>query len=297
MKKRTAKRPIKDRAFELDFVRGLCISLMMLEHFLVAACLVFWDFWWDYIPRDGIIFKLLSIGDKIYLSPWKETLRGYVIAVFFIVAGLSAAFSRKKYNGLLKTSLFAGGLTLVTFIVSEITGSDQFLVTHGVFHIFAVCYLFYFITVSAVKDKFIRSAIFLTGGTFFILLHVWTENGLLVWNDSFISALFVDKIYFISWMDNVFIIPWAGFFLLGAAASPLLYPHKTSLLPRLNAELNAPLKLKNILLKAVVKPINFIGRHPVFFYAFNIIASILLLILFGVIFIGVEWITDAINMF
>jgi uncharacterized membrane protein len=108
--------------------------------------------------------------------------------------------------------------------------------------------------------------------------------------------LFVEKPYFISYLDNFFIIPWLGFFLLGAAAAPVLYPDKKSLLPRLNTELNSPVKAKNLPLKIIVKPINYIGRHPIFFYAFNIAVSVLFMFLIGLIFIGTEWIADLLGV-
>jgi uncharacterized membrane protein len=295
MKRQKTKPPIKDRAFELDFIRGICIALMMLDHFAVA-CLFFRELWYYYIPEDGSLSKFLEFAVNASSSAWKETTQAYTIAVFFIVAGLAVAFSRKKYKSLIKTSLFAGALTAVTVAVSTITGEAQFLVTHGIFHVFAVCYLFYFLVAAALKDKFIRSAVFLSAGLFFILLYVYTESGTVVWDDSLISALFVRKDYFISYMDNQFIIPWLGFFLIGAAAAPVLYGNKKSLLPKVNAALNAPPAPKNILLKIVVKPINFIGRHPLFFYAFNIVSSVLLLIIVGLLSIGTEWITDILGM-
>jgi uncharacterized membrane protein len=313
---------------------------MLLDHFAVA-CWLFSDLWAFYIQPDGSLAKFLEFAAEIYFSEWKDALRLYVVAAFFVVAGLAVAFSRKNYKSLLKTSLFAGGLTAVTLAIYAITGIDQFLVTHGIFHIFAVCYLFYFLTAAAVKDKYIRSAVLLAAGLFFILLQVYTESGVVVWNDSLLSALFVEKNYFISYMDNELIIPWLGFFLIGAAAAPVLYGNKKSLLPKVNDALNSPVNLFggnkkndiapnpsinfiggeqtsiptstqtstaerksilsfkpiNILLKIIVKPINFIGRHPLFCYAFSIVGAVLILVVVGLISIGTEWITDILGFF
>jgi uncharacterized membrane protein len=295
MKRKTTKTPIKDRAFELDFVRGICITLMMLAHFAVA-CLFFLELWLNYIPNDGFLFKFLEFAANAENAEWKRAVQAYTIAVFFIVAGLAVSFSRKSYKSLLKTSLFAAGLTAVTFAAYVLTNTEQFLVTHGIFHIFAVCYLVYFLITAAVKDKFIRSAVFLSAGLFFILLYVYTESGVVVWDDSLLSEWFVHKTYSMSYMDDQHIIPWLGFFLLGAAASPVLYGNKKSLFPKLNAELNSPLKPRNALLKIIVKPINLVGRHPLFCYAFNIIGSILLLLIIGLLFVDRAWITDIFGM-
>ncbi|MDR2047482.1 MAG: DUF1624 domain-containing protein [Clostridiales bacterium] len=279
-KRKKIKPAYKERVWELDFARGVCVILMMLDHFAVA-CILFSEMWRGYLG-EGSLMRFLEFAESVYFSEFKLfTVQPAVIATFFTVAGLSVSFSKKRFNSFFKTASFAAALTLATLLLGFILGDNYFLVTHGVFHMFALCYLFHLAVGLLIKDKYARSGIFIAASVFFFVLYARTESGVIVWGDDLFSSLFNQRSSLHS-MDDFYLIPWIGYFLLGAAASPFIYPERESLFPFLNKKWHIP--------------VTFVGRHPIFCYAVDVVVSVLLLIIIGLVAVPIDWLTDILGI-
>ncbi|MDR1939862.1 MAG: DUF1624 domain-containing protein [Clostridiales bacterium] len=279
--KNRKKKSYKDRIWELDFIRGLCIILMMLFHMGVALVL-FGEIWYYFADDSSFLIGLAKLADSIVFSELVDVdLREFVVPPFFIIAGLSAAFSKNIYKSFIKTTLFALVISAVTYAAAIVAGDDFLFISHGVFHIFAACYLVYMLFCLAVRDKYVRSGLFLSLAIFgFVVLNM-TNRGLINWPPTlFWSLIFQNAGYggfWISALDSYTLLPWISWFFIGAAVSPYLYGNKKSLLPKLNRKWHLP--------------VSFIGRYPIQFYAGHMVVVILLLIILTFVFLGPEWLT------
>ncbi|MDR3263918.1 MAG: DUF1624 domain-containing protein [Clostridiales bacterium] len=273
-KARKIKPTYRERVWELDFIRGVCLILMMLYHLGISADF-FMYIWEDFVLPENFAYRLADFITETATSSLVENyIHNFVIIVFFTVAGLSVSFSRNLYKSFIKTAVFAAALTGLTVAASYVLGDESFVITHGVFHIFAICYLLNIVFNLTVKDKALRSGLLLSFGIFIIILAGRAD---IKWPDGFLGELLVEKDYSSSPLDNFMVLPYAGWFLVGAAVSPFLYPAKKSLLPKLNGKWHLP--------------VTFPGRHPVAFYALQIVFVILFMFVIGLIFVPAEWLT------
>ena len=304
--KRKKTKDDRKRVAELDFIRGICLILMMLYHLGVIAYF-FLYIWEDFMPAGGAAdrFTALFMRSTLESEFVEGVLHNLVIGIFFTVAGISSAFSRNVYKSFIKTLLFALGVTAASFLLSVTLGDESLTVTHGVFHMFAICYFAHTLFCLAVKNVKLRSALMLASAFFFFLLDSETQKGGIIWPDNIISAFFVERNNFLSSLDSFLLIPWIGWFFVGAALAPLLYPERTSLITRLRYKFQPPGQrlekaensengFKKVLKKLAVSwhlPVSYIGRYPVRFYALHIVLGILFFIVFGLIFVPPGWLT------
>lgn len=140
-----------DRFWELDFVRGLCVLLMMLDHFMY--CL------WDIMPDLNEM-----LGTSLF-SGWQEVARRYwnwdvrwnvriaVILAFFLISGISCTLTRGNFRRFIPLALVALGISAVTNVVDTFIPGTH--IRFGVIHMIACGVLAYALidnAVSAVAD-------------------------------------------------------------------------------------------------------------------------------------------------
>ena len=118
----------------LDIVRGLCVALMLLDHF----ALFFYKFY--YLHGNGFISLYPTLASYIG-SGARQAIRGIVISVFFIVSGICCSYSRNNLRRGLLLTLFAGFITLITYIITAT--AYNCLIICGVIHCYAIFTLIY----------------------------------------------------------------------------------------------------------------------------------------------------------
>jgi uncharacterized membrane protein len=235
---------MKQRIWELDALRGLCILGVMVVHLL-------FDLIWLYKIVDWTLPEWF-----LWLQEWGGT-------VFLLLSGICVTLgSRSIRRGAV---VFGCGMlcTAVTWAMSKFGFMSSLLIIRfGVLHCLGLCMLLW-----PVFRKCSAGALAGVGAVLVVLGLVFA--GLTVENP-WLFPLGLTTAKFSSG-DYFPMLPNLGFFLLGAALGRTVYKKKQSLLPGINSHI-APLRA-----------LQFIGRHSLWFYLAHqpVIAGICYLLSLG----------------
>ncbi len=132
----------KERYWELDFLRGLCVLLMMFDHFMY--CL------WDIVPFINEVLGTAFLADmrKVAIEYWNWTLRNnvreVVILCFLLLCGVSCTLTRGNFRRFIPLALVAAGLSAVTSVLDTFMGGEgDVVIVFGVIHMIAGGILLY----------------------------------------------------------------------------------------------------------------------------------------------------------
>ncbi len=114
----------------MDALRGLCVVLMCIHHFLYDLAAFLGAPWW------------------IFTNPVLDVLHYFFAGCFILLSGVSSRFSRSNPVRGAKLLAIALALTLVTWLGDTLGGKlmgqePGVLIIFGVLHMLAVCMLFY----------------------------------------------------------------------------------------------------------------------------------------------------------
>jgi uncharacterized membrane protein len=232
----------KDRAFELDFLRGIAIVMMMFMHFSYD---IRYEFGCD-------TFEYLRTG-------WFWSFVHPIIIVLFVgLSGICCTFSRNNLKRGLKLLAVAMAFTVVTSFVTYKMGI-YCLILFNVLHMLSISTLVYaFFTFIEKKAKIKKEQM-----TFVMLLFgTWvamTANHLDMFDCSTSNMLFYPLGFVIKGEPDVAdympLIPWLGVFLICAAAGRILYSEKKTLFGGAGK-----------VTRAITRPLEFLGRHSLIIY-------------------------------
>jgi len=188
----------KTRIWEIDFLRGIALILMIYFH---------------------IVFDLNEIfGYNVSYSTGFNYYAGKAAGILFIfVAGISSALTEGNIGRALKILGLAVLITLATYLYDR-----ELVITFGILHFLGVCILL------APVLRRLPAALLLAAGVGVVYLGRLL-SGITVTHDA---------LFFLGLSTNAFVssdyyplIPWFGVFLFGLAAGKTFYSQKTSLWP------------------------------------------------------------------
>lgn len=188
--------PVRSRIWELDFLRGVAIVLMVLFH-LIYDLNEFYDIPIAY--DKGIIYYTGKVAASL----------------FIFIAGISCSLSRSNVKRGLLLLVLAFLITITTWIA--VPGSN---IIFGILHFLGVSVLFYplFQNIKPYGLIFLGTMIIVTGQ---YLSEITARNNFLMpvglTAENFYSA------------DYYPLFPWFGLFLYGVAFGKLKYRSKKSL--------------------------------------------------------------------
>ena len=231
----------KDRYWEIDFVRGVTVVLMIFFH---AAFQIEFLFGKNFLPDFFSFFWFL--GPALIGGP-----------SFIIIAGLSLYIGASKYNKypsvrpIVKRSglLFLGGMgiTLITYLM-DFGGKIYF----GILHCLGLCTFisFYFLRFTKYLILVIALLIMALGTYLYIADPVQSMGCLFFWLfPCFCSTL--DTM-----LDYYPVIPWVGCMLLGIFLGKCYYPQGIR-------SFSSPIPQRMAWLARLMLPI---GKHSVLIY-------------------------------
>ena len=203
----------KTRIWELDALRGRCILGMLVIHFLFDLTGFYGLIDWEFPPL------LLFVAD------WGGV-------AFFLISGICATLgSHCVRRGLivLGCGLVVSAVTVAMFKLG--IAHESVIIYFGVLHCLCVCMLLW-----ALFRRLPTAALGILG-VGFAALGLWfrgitVENRWLFWLGLLYRG-FTTSDYFP-------LLPFLGFFLLGAILGRILYKEKTTLLPGINAAAPLP---------------------------------------------------------
>jgi hypothetical protein len=294
----------KSRIWEIDFIRGFCVFLMILDHLTLFIDMVFGPLWYSGAYPAFVKW----CGYWFFDSEVRKGLHAFVLFLFFAVSGISGSFSRNNMRRSLIVACAATAYSLLSLLLADVTGY-QMQVLFGTLQFYTVC-IFTYAVIDLVARKIFRkksrrdwqngflssnserlakkrnifkiavcSALFVLCACVYLFVDATMGTpkffGIFL-PDTSITGENINNFYspMFSPGDFVPIIPHILFFLFGAIVGPLLYPKRRSLLPALDKKWHVPF--------------TFTGRYAVFFYFGHMVALPILLYLFGGLFLG-KW--------
>ncbi len=232
----------RNRAFELDFLRGIAIIMMMFMHFSYD---IRYEFGFD-------TFEYLK-------SNWFwEFVHPIIIVLFVGLSGLCCSFSRNNLKRGLKLLTVALAFTGGTYFVTKFMGIDC-LILFNVLHMLSVSTLIYALVTFIEKKTKMKpeqmTFILIMLGIYIIIL-----NNRLYYYDYETSNMLLYPIGIAIQgepivADYMPLVPWLGVFLTGAGAGRMLYSEKKTLFP------GTPDWMRRI-----TAPFEFLGRHSLIVY-------------------------------
>lgn len=229
---KTSLVPKKQRIWELDFARGICVLLMIFDHAMVDIADIFGRAWSNANP--GTFYLDLWQNAKAYLtSDLRITVQAIVVIVFAVVCGISCSFSRSNLKRGIEVAVCAGIITFVTSLEAI-----DMPILFGILHMLAVAILLWWlINTICRKDKHRTAVVCLVVGVAIICIDAYMS-------ERFRLKLFQPETsrfaFLADWMigDRSFysadyypVFPYVGYMLLGASVAPLIYPNRKSLIP------------------------------------------------------------------
>lgn len=216
----------KNRIWELDFLRGLCVLLMIWDHFMYNVAFIFGDSW---VMTHPNAVNFLEFAQDYWYGDLRTLFHPIIFCLFFIMCGISCSLSRNN----LKRGLQA--LT-ISFAITLVTSLFDMPIRFGVIHMLAFAILFYWIinTISLHNKKLTSLICLISGIVIIIVNNVYTQKPpeTLSPQLAFIADFFGGSLY--ESYDYFPLLPWVGYMLLGASVGEYIYGNKQSLFPKLD---------------------------------------------------------------
>lgn len=243
----------KDRLWEIDFLRGIAIILMIIFHFIYD------------LNHFSVIQYRLWTGPFAYAS-------SFTASVFIVLVGISLTISYNKkklrFNysiirlTFLKRGLKLFGLGLIITIVSWIVIPERFVI-FGILHCIGICIILSIPFIKFTWRNFVIGSSFIFFGLF---LRLFTFD--FAW---LLPFGFLPSKYFT--IDYFPLFPWFGVVLIGIALGNVVYPEGKRRYHFMEKSITG-----------VFQKICFIGRNslPIYFFHQPILLSVIFVILFFV---------------
>ncbi|MBR3247360.1 MAG: DUF1624 domain-containing protein [Clostridiales bacterium] len=236
------KKVSAERAWELDFLRGIALLMMMFMH-------MSWDVRYEF---GADVFSYLEEG-------WFWSFVHPVIVVLFVgVSGICCTLSRSNVRRGLKLLGAALILTLVTFLITVFAGINC-LIIFNVLHVLT-CGVFLYALIAFIEKKTGANANAVNVIMGLIGLYIVICGCEIHYMDySTDSLLFLPLGFDIAgapWMaDYMPLFPWLGVFLIGCVVGRTCYREKKTLFAG-----------RGKVMTAIARPVEFIGRHSLIIY-------------------------------
>lgn len=241
----------KRRIWELDFLRGISIILMVMDHTFYNISCVFDTDW--LATGNTLIIGLVNFTRYYWTMPLRTITREFVLWTLFIICGISNSFSRSNLKRGLQLAGVALIISAVTMYISQYDVFSYSTIKFGVIHMLASCILIWCVVKFIFRDPFkVAAACFVIALLVFIINDQidYLTSDLVVNNNyfAFIHETTAESILEFSPGDYFPLIPYLGMFMIGAAIGPVIYKSRKSLLPFLDKY-------------DWYRPVNFLGRH------------------------------------
>ena len=244
--------------------------LMIFDHTMYDIADIFGPTWAAKAQNQEFFTALLDSARQYYFGSTQSTFWGVlsqgspirafveplVVVIFAVVCGISCSFSRNNLKRGIELGIFAGLITLVTWLLGE-----EMMITFGVFQMFTIAILLWCLIDFVCKHDKIKTAMVcgVVGVIMLcinqVLVGIWLENNQAFTDNSngFFLGYFMLGVNSIPSADYQPIFPYVAWMLIGAAFGPMIYKNKKSLLPHLGKY-------------DWYEPVNFWGKHAMVVY-------------------------------
>jgi len=201
---------MKQRIWELDAFRGVCIVGMVLMHLLFDL---------------GTLFGLSQVSGH----PVFQFIAAYGGILFVLLSGICVTFSRSSVKRGLAVLFFGLTCTLVTAAMYWLQLADKSIIIYfGVLHCLGVCMLLWPLCRRLPAWALTLLGVLIVAAGYYLIANVRVEA-------PYLFPLGLMRIDFVT-SDYFPLLPNFGYFLLGAALGRTAYKNQQTLLPRVNAQ-------------------------------------------------------------
>jgi uncharacterized membrane protein len=257
----------KQRIWELDFLRGFAIIMMIFDH-LMYDFRNLNSFFSNFNTVDNPVFNWLNDIARLY---WSSELRFYghifFISLFLLISGISFTFSKNNLSRGLKLGLVALLINLVTFLIEEFAGLNIFIL-FGVIHMFATSIIITFLLRKLWNNDWFILIIGLIVISIGIYIEFWDLKYLQTWSLADLPKIIIGLNAYGA--DSFSIFPYTGIIMIGTVIGNQFYKNRISLIP------NVKIGKKNI--------VNWIGKNSLLIFLTHQIALMGLIFLIGYLF-------------
>lgn len=223
------------RIWELDFLRGFAIIMMVFDHLMYdLKSLPAWFSNYTFVANQTVR-DVVSFAYRYWNGQLRADFHYVFVAVFLVVSGISHQFSRSNVKRGLKFLLFAGILSASTLFAEHVFGL-QIGIVFGILHMFALATILTALLRLVVKQPVILLAIgigIVTLGLMWDFTNLGYVNELTL--ESFLLVVLGQKGY---GADSFGLVPYMGVILIGTVLGDLFYKPRLSLLPKLDGKWN-----------------------------------------------------------
>ncbi|MEG1394890.1 MAG: heparan-alpha-glucosaminide N-acetyltransferase domain-containing protein [Clostridia bacterium] len=231
--------PKKQRIWELDFLRGICVLLMIFDHVMYDLAYVFGPAW--AATGSDFLAQLWAHSKAYFETNLRDFVQPLVVIIFAFLCGISCSFSRNNLKRGLQVGICAALITLVTTLM-------DMPIRFGILHMFCVAILLWWlINLCCRNKKWLTAGVCLAVGVTIVLINYFLMqeyNAFNLANPRNLGEKFVDTNTW-AWVGEFLygnpyaefsadyqpIFPTVGYMLIGSSLAPLLYAKKRSLLP------------------------------------------------------------------
>ncbi len=248
---------MKRRIWELDFLRGFAIIMMVFDH-LMYDLMFMPSFFSNFRTIDNSVFNFLNdIATKYWISDLRFYGHLFFITLFLVVSGISYTFSKNNLSRGLKLGIVALLINLVTIGLNYIV--DGTIIIFGIIHLYAASIILIYFLRKLVKNEIallIISLIIIGAG---LPLKFYNPDYLTSFELTDLPAIIIGVRAYGA--DYFSIIPYTGIILLGTVIGNTFYSNKVSLIPSIN------MSEKNIFSIAGRKSLLIFVTHQVVLFA------------------------------
>lgn len=257
--KNLKKEKLKSRITEIDFIRGIAIIVMVLDHAMYDLGYLLPNMFKDYPYKYNFTESVYKFARRFWNWQVRIDVRYFVLFLFLALTGISCSFSRSNFKRGIKLFAVAMFLTLVTYVFGKIINERQLTIMFGILHCISVTILLIslieFLTEKLSFDnKWLYLAlgiIFTTVGWYIIFVNPKVSYGY-YGQEPLITLLLksVVGIYEVG-SDSYSLLFYGGQIFLGVFLGKLLYKDRKSLIVKGDYKNNF---------------ITFAGRHSLLVY-------------------------------
>lgn len=270
--------PKTQRIWELDFLRGICLILMIFDHLMYNLATAF-----SFIRVTGFGSILTDFAYTYMLSSLRTVGWPLAVGVFVLLCGISTGLSRNNFLRGLRLLAVSYTITFTLTLVDTIFNT-RMTINFGILHTLSYSILIYTLTTGGAKRinvyshngvKVTLQEIALTMlATVVIYLTVTysiplRSNSLFPTYSSITEVTFSQYYHFALGInrnlllstDYIPLLPWLGIFCIGCVLSTRLYQDKKSLIPTksaINKWFPSKLGRRSLLIYIIHQPIIFI---------------------------------------
>lgn len=268
-KEETKKEKLEKRIIEIDFLRGIAVFLMILDHFMYDLWGLLPMIFEDFPKRDTFFFDLVKFAEFYWDWPVRIVVRYFILFIFLGLTGICCSFSKSNLKRGGKLMAVAILLTFATFIIGKMIDDPDLMITFGVLHCIALTLI-----IIGLLEKWIHNKwIYLVIGVIMVAIGIYLEPRAVVISygkENLLLLIFKQIIGVANCGSDCFpLFLNGGQIFIGVFLGKLIYSSKQSLFKKLHYSNNV---------------VTFIGRNSlIVYFAHQIIlpllAGIILLIL------------------